>query len=33
MGNPALTVDEIRQTERLDNSAPAAGDLTAGVLQ
>jgi HK97 family phage portal protein len=32
-GNPALSVDEIRQMERLDNSAPATGDLTSGVLQ
>src|SRR4029077_3081082 len=31
-GNPALTVDEIRQTERLDKSAPAARRRTAGVV-
>lgn len=31
-GNPAMSVDEIRQAERLSNSAPS-GDLSAGVLK
>jgi hypothetical protein len=30
-GNPALTVDEIREAERLDNTAPT--DLAEGVLR